>query len=332
MHEVREVDVHDDEILTAWWRVSDEVSRHDVPGQPPWRIEELRGYLRFPWRSQKVAYRGAFVDGVMVGMARVDYSLVDTPHLLQFDLQVLPDHRRNGLGTALLEEVVAEARKTGKRTLVAEGVAPAHGGPQIGDPGGGFAFNNGFKPALVNHHRVLHLPVRKDVVDQLEAPEDDYQIVSWRDHLPEEWIEDRARLAARMVTDAPMGDLDITEEMWSADRFREMEELVASMERETWGVGAVANGRLVAASEIAVPKAIGWYADQWDTIVDPDHRGHRLGLRIKLANLRALMTERPDVEQVWTYNAAENAPMIRVNDALGFEIGGFLTEWQRTGV
>ena len=42
------------------------------------------------------------------------------------------------------------------------------------------------------------------------------------DRLPEEWLEDRALLARRMSTDAPMGDIDLDEQEWDADRVRQL--------------------------------------------------------------------------------------------------------------
>jgi RimJ/RimL family protein N-acetyltransferase len=47
------------------------------------------------------------------------------------------------------------------------------------------------------------------------------------------------------------------------------------------------------------------------------HRGHRLGLRMKLAMIDWLRDERPEVEVVDTWNVPGNAPMIAINDALG---------------
>jgi RimJ/RimL family protein N-acetyltransferase len=58
-------------------------------------------------------------------------------------------------------------------------------------------------------------------------------------------------------------------------------------------------------------------AAQEDTSVLPAHRGRRLGLRMKLAMLDWLRTERPDVESADTWNAQGNAPMIAINEALG---------------
>jgi hypothetical protein len=41
-------------------------------------------------------------------------------------------------------------------------------------------------------------------------------------------------------------------------------------------------------------------AYQWGTSVRPDHRGHRLGLAVKAANLRLLQETHPQVTTVVT--------------------------------
>jgi len=61
------------------------------------------------------------------------------------------------------------------------------------------------------------------------------------------------------------------------------------------------------------------WGEQHDTIVDPAHRGHRLGFAVKAAGLRRLLAEHPSVRHVQTYNALENGPMLAVNRAMGFE-------------
>jgi hypothetical protein len=61
-------------------------------------------------------------------------------------------------------------------------------------------------------------------------------------------------------------------------------------------------------------------AAQEDTSVLAPHRGHRLGLRLKLAMLDWLRVERPDVTHVDTWNVPGNAPMIAINDALGCRV------------
>ncbi len=61
-----------------------------------------------------------------------------------------------------------------------------------------------------------------------------------------------------------------------------------------------------------------------------DHRGHRLGAAVKVANLRALQRERPDVTVVQTENAETNAFMVSINERLGFEVVAVSPSFART--
>jgi len=70
-------------------------------------------------------------------------------------------------------------------------------------------------------------------------------------------------------------------------------------------------------------------AYQWGTLVRADHRGHRLGMAVKVANLRLLQETHPQVTTVVTYNADVNAPMVAVNDRLGFVPVQWLGELQK---
>jgi hypothetical protein len=66
------------------------------------------------------------------------------------------------------------------------------------------------------------------------------------------------------------------------------------------------------------------------TLVDPPHRGHRLGTIVKIANLRYAMAGEPALRVVDTWNAAVNDHMISINEAIGFRAMDALVDWQRT--
>ena len=70
-------------------------------------------------------------------------------------------------------------------------------------------------------------------------------------------------------------------------------------------------------------------AYQWGTLVRRADRGHRLGLAVKVANLRLLQRERPDIVQLTTFNAEVNAHMIGVNERMGFVPVERLGEFQK---
>ena len=62
------------------------------------------------------------------------------------------------------------------------------------------------------------------------------------------------------------------------------------------------------------------------------HRGHRLGLLVKVAMLDLLTAAEPQVERMSTWNGAENPYMIAVNEALGYTILGRPASWWKLDV
>lgn len=60
-----------------------------------------------------------------------------------------------------------------------------------------------------------------------------------------------------------------------------------------------------------------------------EHRGHRLGMLVKVANLRQVVAREPQRTRVMTWNAEENRPMLAVNEAIGFRAVGYEAGWQR---
>ena len=129
------------------------------------------------------------------------------------------------------------------------------------------------------------------------------------------------RLAGRLVTAAPTGELGLEAEHWichSGPRESERETIDRGRIRAATGARLIGSGRLVASTEIVVPRSQPQIGYQWGTLVDPEHRGHRLGLLIKIANLRLLEHELAGVEAVETWTATENTHMVAINKAIGF--------------
>ena len=89
--------------------------------------------------------------------------------------------------------------------------------------------------------------------------------------------------------------------------------------RQVFHAVALLDGEAVAQTDVAVQPQ-GTTAVQWGTYVSRDHRGHRLGAAVKVANLRALQAARPDVTRIDTGNADTNAFMVSINERLGFEV------------
>lgn len=60
----------------------------------------------------------------------------------------------------------------------------------------------------------------------------------------------------------------------------------------------------------------------------PEHRGRSLGLHVKLANLALARELHPGMRCTDTYNAESNAPMIAINEAIGFRPVDLLREYE----
>ena len=69
------------------------------------------------------------------------------------------------------------------------------------------------------------------------------------------------------------------------------------------------------------PEPAGW-GFQALTAVVREHRGHRLGLRLKLSMLDLLARQEPQVKHILTGNAETNAHMIGINEMLGYRVVG----------
>jgi GNAT superfamily N-acetyltransferase len=285
-------------------------------GTPSWRREFYVGYL----------------GDVPVARASLGLPTLDNRELAILKIQVVPDRRRRGFGRAMFEQLRERATDAGRSVLIGDASGPLEGGDS---PGDAFASALGAKEALRSTRRTLDLvALDRDHLERLEAEArgraEGYELVGWIDRAPEELVEGVASLIARMVTDSPMGELKIGQELWDGERIRELEDETVRMGRVRLALGARAStdGSLVAMTEIGVSRHRPEIAYQWDTIVAPEHRGHRLGQWVKAANLLRLVDVTPGATRIMTWNADANAFMIEVNERLGFRPVGRQSEWQ----
>jgi len=159
----------------------------------------------------------------------------------------------------------------------------------------------------------------------------EYVLHDWEGATPERWLDSLAVLLGRMSTDAPMAGLDIEPEVWDAGRVRTRDADRVGKGRGSLTVVAehVPSGELAAFTEVEWPLTKPHLAFQHDTLVAATHRGRRLGLLIKTAQLLTLPGLRPELRRLHTWNAAENRHMLGINEAVGFTVTGSSGEWQR---
>lgn len=124
--------------------------------------------------------------------------------------------------------------------------------------------------------------------------------------------------------DLDVGDVAITEH-----DVAELDAALVEAGRERWTILVRdRNGRCVGGTEVTFEPWEPATALQQNTGIDQEHRGLGLAKWCKAAMLQRVRLERPRVERVLTANTFSNAPMLAINDALGFEVISTLTEWQ----
>lgn len=325
--DVEVIDPRHEAAFDEWFGVLHATDMERWPDKPGWqRVERL---------AMATAEHGAAAHRLLVardardqviGCAEIELSRHENLHLAQADLRVLPEHRRRGVGSALLRVVERIAAEEGRHELGGMDETPVRRDYQ--DAAGPFARHHGFVTVQQLVRREVRLPIRMDRSESQATPPG-YTIRTFLDRWPDELLEDRCELGRRMSTDVPMGDQELDEEVWDEARVRQMEAAFAAQNRAKVITVAAHDetGRLAGFTEIAVPLGAPESVWQHDTLVMREHRGHRLGFAMKVANLHALAREYPQTCTVSTWNAAENAPMIAVNEEMGFEVAAVSNSW-----
>jgi GNAT superfamily N-acetyltransferase len=330
---VTTIDPTDDTAFDEWFAVLAAIDEERWPGGPGWQREERVAKALDRHGPQENRCLVARSRGEVVGIASMLLFRRENRDLAQVEVRVLPEHRRQGVGTAIVEAAAQVARQAGRAVLTGEDEVWVR--PGFVDTGGPFARRLGFMPVQRNVRRRLDVPLDPARADALRADlrtsPAGYSLLTFSDRWPDEYLEDRYIFGHRMSTDVPMGEQELDPQEWDEQRVRSMESMLAAQNRAKMTTVArhEATGRLVAFTEVAIPLGAPESAWQHDTLVVREHRGHGLGFAVKVANLRAVMERHPAVRAINTWNAADNEHMIAVNDAMGFEVVAHSTLWRK---
>jgi GNAT superfamily N-acetyltransferase len=262
-------------------------------------------------------------------------------------VSVLPEFRGRGIGSALYGRLEQMAQDAGRTTIQNQTTYPAavegeavpaptgFGSVPVDLPSTRFLRRHGFSLEQVGRVSALPLPVDADVFStrfgEAVTAAAGYRTVTWQGRTPEEWVEAIALLRTRMSTDAPNAGIQLTD-VWTAERVRSVDNLWAESPRIALTSIAVdeATGQAVGFTELDVSARSDRPAEQMDTLVLREHRGRRLGMLLKLTNLRELATRFPACKGVEAVNAEENRPMLDVNESIGFAATCFSARWRKS--
>jgi GNAT superfamily N-acetyltransferase len=325
--EIVEVQADDPAAIDAVYDVLSAAQRADRAELPPTcRYQHVRQFDVAAPGSVRSTFLARHGDEA-VGALQLDLPQLDNLDKAQVDLFVRPGERRRGIGRALYAHAGSVARAAGRTAVL--GFSPDADGPS------GFATSAGLRNGLLDARRRLDLTdVDEAALERMYADglakSAGYRMVQWGNELPEEYLEDLAGLDSSFLTESPMGDLELEPEQVDAEHLRQLYRAFTAWGARRYETGLVheASGRLVAWTAMRVARTVDWHSWQLITLVHPAHRGRRLGVVAKVANLRALRAAEPAVTTVDTFNAADNSYMITINEAMGFRFRDHWINWQ----
>lgn len=317
----------------------------DLAYAPLEKLQEMSD----PYERQVILV--ASVEGEIVGTVDIALPLADNLDVAEFTLDILPEFQGRGVGRRLLEAAERFARDEGRRTILVDtnhpGAALTDGSAGQLVPGSGlgfvplnsreveFAQRAGYALQHIEQFSSCALPLDSKLVAALQAEAEEanaerYRLHHWTDRCPEQWLEAVAALENQAGEDGIPGAED-ADMVYDGGILRAAEDVAVAQGRRTvvTAVEHLASGALVGLTTISVLALRPDVVFQDDTVVLRKHRGNKLGLLIKVANMERLSEQFPDARVLYTWNAPENRYLLTVNQQLGFTTAGVTGIWQR---
>ncbi|WP_330475941.1 GNAT family N-acetyltransferase [Terrabacter sp. C0L_2] len=322
--ETRLIDVDDDAVCTRAYDVIVASKNHERPWNEPPSLAETLVEWRHVDKSEPMEMWGAWDGDSLVGVATIWLPMEDNTSMVWHDVQVDAAHRRRGAGSALVERIVGRATEVGRPTLVTDCIVPAG---DDGHPYGRFAEKHGFRLSNTEITRHLELPVDDDLLARHAEHartrwEGGYRLETHVGGVPAALQPSLCAVMNQLGVDAPTGDIEFEEESLTPARYEEHLELFRRQGRTRVTTVAVheASGDVVAYTDLMLPAGAPSVAWQWGTLVHKAHRGRRLGMAVKVENLRRLQADHPERSRVITTNDDTNSWMVSINEDLGFRV------------
>ncbi|HSR86523.1 MAG TPA: GNAT family N-acetyltransferase [Streptosporangiaceae bacterium] len=298
----------------------------DHPGQPGWAYDSFagkwaRGFDPAPLQAWLVTNEA----GIAVGCYLLRLPDKENPTMATCIVAVDPARRRAGIGTEIIAHCSEQARRAGRSRLISY--------TRDDSPGAAFAAALGARPGIAEVDRVLEIDAAlaarvPDLRGAARPHAAGYSLASWIGPTPDEYVDDVVLVNAA-IADAPR-DEGVEPTGWDAERLRHSEQTMLKHGLTGYVVAARhdATGRLAALTAVITEAETPDWGFQQLTAVLPQHRGHRLGLLLKIAMLDFLAEHDPRIRHIQTGNAGANEHMIAINEQLGYTVLSVYRAWE----
>ncbi len=308
----------DDEHVRACHEIYRAAAGVDDPQTPPMSARCFAGWMALGWSEDpSQAWLASNSAGQAIGWYVLTLPQRENRHLARVSPMVRCDLRRAGLGGRLVRHAAERAHDQGRRFLSAN--------TRQGGPGDGFARALGARQGFIDVRRLLRvdeLPAEHlaSLRERAGKAAPGYTLTWWEGAVPADTVDAVAAIndhAGDMPRDAAHES-----QRWDAERVRQSSRRVAAQGLRLYTVAAwcQATGEMAGMTQLGVDPAYPSWGFQELTVVARPHRGHRLGLGVKVAMLDLLAEREPQLTSIITGNSDDNKHMIAINEALGFAV------------
>jgi RimJ/RimL family protein N-acetyltransferase len=299
---------------------------HDDPNVPAMPFTGFRGWWGYGFGDNPMqAWLATDESGEPAGAYLLELPLRENRQNAFGFVVIPPARRRRGIGTELLAHMARESGRAGRKLLM--------GSARAGAPADGFAAATGGRAGLRDVRRIL--PVDAGLRERLpglrasaEPRAAGYTLRSWPGPVPDDLV-DGICATYNALGDAPH-DESYEPETWDRERLRKTEQRSVAQGTRDYSIAAIerGTGEVAAITQAVVDPPLPEWCWQEITAVTRAHRGHRLGLLVKVAMLEMLAVHEPGLRHVATFNAEPNDHMIAVNEQLGYRVSDYFQFWE----
>jgi len=296
------------------------------PGDPITDDEVVENSLRFMREDLDIETHFVHLKGKpdeviglirMVAIKKSSPSYEDNKHTCDvMNLAVLTPFRRKGIGTQLLDVVLDFAKRYEKSLII---------GDSTEVDGKAFIKKLNAKEALSGIENRLDLTkLDWDMVEEwakegpIRSPDSKLEFFH---ECPEEILEEYCKIYTTVLNQAPREDLDVGDWIITPERRRKAEQHQKDVD-VTWltTVTREPNGEISGLTEVMYRPSKDPLIYQELTGVPEKYRGSGKGKWLKAIMLKEIRQRFPTVTTVVTGNATTNAPMLSINERLGFKV------------
>jgi len=308
--------------LVAFAHASEAEARPEDPPHPDAMIEaRFRTTSRLFQRREFIAT----ANDRLIGRAMFNRNLTGSnEHIREVELAVHPEHRRRGIGRALLAAGLREIAEEDAKLIEWFTTSRVPAGSAV-------STHVGASPGL------------RMRVSQLDLGSVDRALMqAWATLAPAgyrfEWIVDeipvrlleQALEAYRAINRMPLEDLDMEPWKFTEEIVRDWERTRKERGQTYWLVLAIENatGQAAGFTDVVFDLRHPHQIHQGGTAVDPQHQGRDIGKCVKSMMVNRILADLPKARFIRTENAGTNAPMLAINVKMGFRPAWEDTIWQ----